>query len=210
MKVTKYPQSCLLIEDNGRRLLIDPGSLVPMHFKAADLLPIDAILITHEHPDHADPELIKTLLAAKAVPVIANASTKKLFPDLVTEVVSDGQDFDAAGWKIQARELPHCLMVDGTPGPQNTGYVIEGVLFHPGDGITIENLQVDNTAVPFAGPDISPKDVFDFIKATGAKTIIPIHYDYFTANIPVISQWINRAMPDVKFMPLENGQSTEL
>lgn len=27
MKITKYPQSCLLVETNDKKLLIDPGSL---------------------------------------------------------------------------------------------------------------------------------------------------------------------------------------
>ena len=210
MKITKYPQSCLLIEANDKRLLIDPGSLVSQHIQPADLLPIDAIMITHEHPDHADPDLLRSLLADKPIPVIANASTKDLLGDLVTKVVMDSETFDAAGFSIKAYELPHCLMVDGSAGPQNTGYVIDGVFFHPGDGISINNLQVANVAIPFAGPDISPKDIFDFINQTGAQTVIPIHHDFFTANIPAITSWINRALPNIKFVALEHGQSTEL
>ena len=35
MKITKYPQSCLLIEHNDKRLIIDPGSLVSQRYKAA-------------------------------------------------------------------------------------------------------------------------------------------------------------------------------
>ncbi len=77
MKVTKYPQSCLVIEKDGKRAVIDPGSLVLPKYKASDILPIDLILITHEHQDHADPALIDQLLAAKKVPVVANASTKR-------------------------------------------------------------------------------------------------------------------------------------
>jgi L-ascorbate metabolism protein UlaG (beta-lactamase superfamily) len=83
MKITKYPQSCLLIEQNGKRILIDPGSLVTRKYSAKDLLPIDAILITHEHSDHADPTLINELLDLTKVPVVGNQSTAKELSPIV-------------------------------------------------------------------------------------------------------------------------------
>lgn len=210
MKVTKYPQSCLVIEQSGKRLVIDPGALVSDKFSAQDLLPVDAILITHEHEDHADPDLIHDLIANRSVPVIANQSAKNLLGDLVTQVVSDNEAFEAAGIKVTARELPHCLMVDGSAGPQNTGYVVDGVFFHAGDGIKLENLQVEAAAIPIAGPDISARDVFDFIKQLRCQTVVPIHYDYFLEDPQLLEDIGKGEVPDVKFVVLGNGQSTEL
>lgn len=210
MKVTKYPQSCLIIEQQGKRIVIDPGALVSGKFKAQDLLPLDAILITHEHEDHADPELIRSLTADGDIPVITNQSTKSLLGDLVTKVVTNNEDFEVAGMKVQARELPHCLMVDGSAGPQNTGYVVDGVFFHAGDGIKIDNLQVQSAAIPIAGPDISARDVFDFIKQLRCTTVIPIHYDYFREDPDLLAGIGEGAMPDVKFVVLGDGQSAEL
>lgn len=37
MKVTKYPQSCLLIEKDGHRIVIDPGNVFTASYKVADL-----------------------------------------------------------------------------------------------------------------------------------------------------------------------------
>jgi L-ascorbate metabolism protein UlaG (beta-lactamase superfamily) len=207
MKVTKYPQSCLVVEDDGRRLLIDPGSLVPAEFSADDLLPVDGILITHEHDDHADPQLLADLTATASVPVVANASAKKLLGDVVTEVVEDGQEFELVGFSVTARELPHVDMPNGSPGPQNTGYVIDGNFFHPGDGIKIDDLKVDKAAVPIAGPDVSPRDAFDFIKQIGAKTVVPIHYDYFIADPKQLAGIAANITPDVKFVVLPNAES---
>src|SRR5487761_1121979 len=107
MKVTKYPQSCLIIEQNGKRLAIDPGSLVAAKYSAQEWLPLNAVLITHEHGDHADPELIRGL-AAGGVPVVANQSTKNLLGEIVMQAVADGESFDVAGFNVTARELPHC------------------------------------------------------------------------------------------------------
>jgi L-ascorbate metabolism protein UlaG (beta-lactamase superfamily) len=210
VKVTKYPQSCLIIEQQGKRIVIDPGALVSGKYTAKDLLPLDAILITHEHQDHADPELIRALAGASGLPVIANQSTKNLLGDLVTQVVSDNEKFEAAGIQVVARELPHCLMVDGSAGPQNTGYVVDGVFFHAGDGIKLDNLQVQSAAIPIAGPDISARDVFDFIKQLRCTAVVPIHYDYFLED-PVLLAGIGEGtVPDVKFVVLDDGQSAEL
>lgn len=210
MKVTKYPQSCLIIEEQGKRIVIDPGALVSDKFAAQDLLPLDAILITHEHEDHADPELIRGLVGASHMQVIANLSTKNLLGDLVTQVVTDNEEFEAAGVKIVARELPHCLMVDGSAGPQNTGYVVDGVFFHAGDGIKLDNLQVQAAAIPIAGPDISVRDVFDFIKQLRCTTVVPIHYDYFLENPNLLAGIGEGTLKDVRFVVLDDGQSAEL
>jgi L-ascorbate metabolism protein UlaG (beta-lactamase superfamily) len=211
MKVTKYPQSCLIIEEDGRRLCIDPGSVVTgENFTAQDLLPLDAILITHEHADHADENLLRDLTSSGSIPVVANERTKNVFNNLVTKTVADGEQFEAAGFHITARELPHVAMMDGQPGPQNTGYVLNDVFFHPGDGIKIDNLHVDKAAVPLAGPDLSARDAFDFIKQIGASTVIPIHYDVFPANPQMLADVAQNLLPDVKFLVISDAESTEI
>lgn len=210
MKVTKYPQSCLIIEQGGKRLVIDPGSLVAARYQVQDLLPLNAVLITHEHQDHADPELLHSLAQNGKVPLYANTSVKRLLGDVVTTIVNDGDTFEVAGFQVTARELPHCLMPDGSAGPQNTGFVINEVFFDAGDGIKLDGLKVDSAAIPIAGPDISPKDVFDFIKQLGCHTVIPIHYDFFLENPKLFPMFGQGIVPDVKFVVLENGQSTEV
>src|ERR1035441_4009316 len=110
MKVTKYPQSCLVIEKNGKRIIIDPGSLVSPKFSANELLPVDAILITHEHMDHADPGLIGELTRLSEAVVVGNQSTAKALGGTVNKVVSDGEKFEIAGFAITARDLPHVAM----------------------------------------------------------------------------------------------------
>lgn len=206
MKVTRYFQSCLLIEDKGVRILVDPSGA-----EAKNVLnfgQLDAVFYTHEHGDHFSSELAKSL-AANGAALYANESTAKQIEGAKT-VVADGQEFSIKSMTIKAIELPHCLMTDGSAGPQNTGYSINNRLFHPGDGKYLEGLSIDNLALPITGPDVSLKDAFDFAKQLSAKTAIPIHYDYIGTKPEVAAAFAaSNGMP-FKIHPLKNGESLEL
>ncbi|HZZ76635.1 MAG TPA: MBL fold metallo-hydrolase [Puia sp.] len=205
MRVTRYFQSCILIEDGSVRVLVDPSGQEWDRMK--DWGKLDAIFYTHEHGDHFDAEMAKTVVEQGIAPVYANASTAKLIKASKTEV-SDGQEFDIKGMKIKAAELPHCLMVDGSEGPQNTGYLFNGQLFHPGDGVVLDGLTVENLALPIAGPDISLKDAFDFAIKTKAKKVIPIHYDYLGGNPDFFDSFANKH--GIETQGLKIGESAEI
>lgn len=49
MKITKFGHCCLLIEENGVRILTDPGTYSTQQSEVKN---IDFVLITHEHADH--------------------------------------------------------------------------------------------------------------------------------------------------------------
>ncbi len=175
MKITRYVQSCLLIEDMGIRILIDPSG--QEKDRLADMGKIDAVFYTHQHSDHFDAEMARTFVEEGVAPVYANSSTAKLINASKT-IVENGKDYDIKGVKIRAVDLAHCLMWDGSDGPLNTGYLINNKFFHPGDGVKLDGLKVEILAVPINGPDVSLKDAFDFGKQLYAKNLIPIHYDY--------------------------------
>ena len=50
MKLTHLGHACLLVETDGARLLIDPGTMSAFE----DVRDLDAVLVTHQHPDHLD------------------------------------------------------------------------------------------------------------------------------------------------------------
>lgn len=206
MKITKYPQSCLLVESGAARILIDPGSFVAQKYQADEFGPIDAVLLTHEHSDHVHAQLIGAV-QVNAKRVIANRSTANVLGELVTEVVEDGNVFQVGEMKITARELPHVAMIDGSPGPQNTGYVIDDVLFHPGDGIKIDDVNVSVGAIPVAGPDISPRDAYELAMSIGCKVMIPIHFDYFREDPGVIVQQVAAKGSPFQVIALHDGES---
>lgn len=206
MKVTRYTQSCLLVEDGDTRILLDPSGQEEQNIEKFGKL--NAVIYTHEHGDHFSAELAK-IFADRGAVLYANESTAKQI-DSDKTIVTDGQKFSLKSMTFKAIELPHCLMTDGSKGPQNTGYLINGNLFHPGDGKYLEGLNIDNLALPITGPDVSIKEAFDFAKQLSAKRAIPIHYDYIGTHPEVVASFaLNNGMP-FEISPLNKGESLEL
>lgn len=204
MKVTRYFQSCLLIEDGSARVLIDPSG--QEKDRVSDFGKLDAVIYTHEHMDHFDSDLAQQF-ADSGAKMYANASTAKQMKSQ-PEIVSDSQEFEVNGLKIKAMELPHCLMVDGSTSVQNTGYLLADKLFHPGDGKELDGLTVDTLAVPLNGPDISPHDAYKFTMQVSAKQVIPIHYDFLGGNPDFFDSTASKA--GVKTHGLKVGESVEI
>ena len=64
MKISKHLHSCLLVEEQGKTLLFDPG-IFTYQEKALDLSKLeklDYILITHDHPDHMHLPFLQELI----------------------------------------------------------------------------------------------------------------------------------------------------
>ena len=55
MKVTKYSHACVRVEHDGTTVVLDPGVFT----EAGAVDGADAVLITHEHPDHYHPDHLR-------------------------------------------------------------------------------------------------------------------------------------------------------
>jgi L-ascorbate metabolism protein UlaG (beta-lactamase superfamily) len=208
MQLTKYPQSCLILEKDDKRILIDPGSFMANKFSAGDLPEFDAIFLTHRHPDHADPDFIRSVLAQKNIPVYGNQDTKELLGELVSNVITPSDVASVGGFDVTVYDMPHCLLPDGSVGPPNNGYVFDGDFLHAGDGVSAEGLTVTNAAIAIAGPDLSLKDAADLIKAIGATKVIPIHYSIFSDDKPAGAiGLIKFGAPGVEIIALDNAET---
>lgn len=73
MKIRHLVHSCLLVEIAGRTILVDPGGFSGQAVRslpAEVLAGIDAVAITHQHPDHLDPALLAELLGTSPQAVV--------------------------------------------------------------------------------------------------------------------------------------------
>jgi L-ascorbate metabolism protein UlaG (beta-lactamase superfamily) len=205
MKVTKYPQSCLLLEKDGHRIVIDPGNFFSAKYSLDDLGDIKAVLFTHQHGDHLDPELLDEL-RAKKICLYGNADVAAKIGEGAC-LVESGSGFTVEGFQVMPHDLPHFPKEDIVM-PQNTGYIIGGTFFHPGDGIKTESVEVHDLAAPIAGA-FSFDDTLDLARSLGAKRLLPIHYTN-QALYPVdVKEFEAMAKDEFEVVVLEDGESAE-
>jgi L-ascorbate metabolism protein UlaG (beta-lactamase superfamily) len=175
MKITKFGHCCLLIEENGVRILTDPGIYSTQQSKVKN---IDFVLITHEHADHFHIDSLKAFLKNNPqVKVITNKSVGTLLEKdgITSSVVEDGQNFDANGVLIEGVGKDHALMYASIPPIQNTGYFIANKLFYPGDAFTNPGKQVEVLALPVAGPWMKLLEAIDYALEIKPKICFPVH-----------------------------------
>src|SRR2546425_10657184 len=101
MQLTKFTHSCVRFDDGDRALVVDPGVFSEVD---AALDGAQAVLITHEHPDHIDTDKLRA--AANRDPrlrIWAPSSVSSTLADLGEQVVTSapGESFAAAGFAVR-------------------------------------------------------------------------------------------------------------
>lgn len=179
MKVTHLGHSCLLVEIADQRVLLDPGGFTPGFEELRDL---DAILVTHQHPDHLDQGRLPELLAANpSARLIVEEMSHAILAEkgIDSEALSSGTAFALGDLTVEPVGHHHAVIHADIPRIDNTGVVLraagEPSLFHPGDAIDAEPDAVDVLCVPVNAPWCAMKETVDFVRRIGAPTIVPIH-----------------------------------
>jgi L-ascorbate metabolism protein UlaG (beta-lactamase superfamily) len=175
VQLTKHGHSCVRIDDGDRTLVLDPGAF-------SDLDPAldgaDAVLITHEHVDHLNPDRVRA--AAKADPrlrIWAPAGVAASLADLGDQVVAvgAGETFEAAGFSVQTFGGQHALIHPLIPIVANVGYLVDGAVYHPGDSFVVPPAPVSALLFPAVAPWSKMAEVIDFAVAVRAPFAYPIH-----------------------------------
>ncbi len=212
MRLTQYGHSCVRLDD-GRALVIDPGV-----FSEADaaLDGADAVLITHEHPDHLNAEAVRAAAATnRSLRIWAPAAVADSLSDLGDQVTaaSPGDSFEAAGFTVEAFGGQHALIHPSVPMVANIGYLVDGALFHPGDSFTVPNKPVRVLLVPIHAPWSKVAEVMDFVVAVRAARAFQIHDGLLNESGLQFSEGhVGRigAAHGTEFTHLDRGQSVEL
>ena len=150
MHLTKFGHSCVRLTEAGRALVFDPGV-----FSAASdaLVGADAVLLTHEHPDHIDVDALTAAAKNDAgLRIWAPASVARQLPGLsdVVTVVEPGEEFAAAGFGVRTYGGQHALIHGSVPVVANLGYLIDDAVYHPGDSFTVPDVVVGTVLVVVA------------------------------------------------------------
>lgn len=174
MLLTKFGHSCVRLEKDGARLVIDPGI-----WAGPDVLDeANAVLITHEHVDHVDDEAVRAALAADPeLRIWASETVARNYAEFGDRVrpVHAGEAFDAAGFDVHVHGSEHALLDAAIPVVPNTGYAVDGEIFHPGDSFTVPDEQIRTLLLPVSAPWLKFSEVAGYIRTVAPERAYWIH-----------------------------------
>lgn len=190
MLLTHLGHSCLLVDVDGTRILIDPGSFSDVE----GVRDLSAILVTHTHPDHLNPPAIPALLRDNPKAELwleseAGDRLKGSEPQLGNSIqrMQSGQALTFGAVTVTPVGQQHALIHAQVPQPDNLGLIVTSVsttaetnptLFHPGDALDAEHPLLDDLdvlCVPINAPWASVADTLAFVQRLAPKRVVAIH-----------------------------------
>ncbi|MFI9492228.1 MULTISPECIES: MBL fold metallo-hydrolase [Streptomyces] len=171
----KKAHSCVRLERDGRVLVIDPGG-----FSEEDAaVGADAILVTHEHPDHFDEGRLRAGLESNPAAQVWTLRSvaeqlSAAFPGRV-HTVGHGDTFSAAGFDVQVHGELHAVIHPDIPRITNVGFLVDGSVFHPGDALTVPDRPVDTLMLPVMAPWNKISEVIDYVREVAPRRAIDVH-----------------------------------
>lgn len=193
MRFTKLGHACVRLEKDGGVLVLDPGA-----FSEEDALAgANAVLITHEHFDHVDAGRLRAAMAADpGLHLWTNASLAGQFPDLGDRVhaVAHGDTFTAAGFDVHVYGSEHAVLHQDIPLVANTGFLVDGEVFHPGDALTVPEDPVRTLLLPVNAPWLKLSEMIDYGRAVDPQRAYAIHDGLLNdTGLMVVGNWLGLA-----------------
>lgn len=211
MQLTKLGHACVRLSKDGGTLVLDPGS-----WSGPDALTgAQAVLITHEHADHLAADALRAALTADSgLELWSNASVTGQFAEFGGRVhtVAHGDTFTAAGFDVHVYGRDHARIVPQIPVIANTGFAVDGEVFHPGDSFTVPEDHIPTLLVPVSAPWLKFGEVAEYISAARPARGFAIHDAILSSQgIGLISMLLGVvSAPDAPVKRLDPGTTVEL
>jgi L-ascorbate metabolism protein UlaG (beta-lactamase superfamily) len=175
MRITKFGHACVRLQAGDHTIVLDPGSFTEP--EAVD--GATAVLITHEHPDHYSPDLLRRTDAPIHTISAVAEQIRTEAPDLAerVHVVEPGQRFDP-GVPTRVVGEKHAIIHPEMKHFDNSGYLLEVddvTVFHPGDSLTVPEEDVDLLLLPVSAPWLKVWECIDFARQVDAPRSLAIH-----------------------------------
>jgi L-ascorbate metabolism protein UlaG (beta-lactamase superfamily) len=174
MELTKQGHACVVLSDAERRIVVDPGAFTD----PAALEGATAVLITHEHFDHFDPEKLRAALDVDpALEVWTNKSVAAQLEGLGSRVhvVGHGDVVSVGGLDVHVHGELHAVIHPDIPRIANVGFLIAGQVFHPGDALTVPDEPVATLLLPVHAPWSKTSELIDYLRAVDADQAYAVH-----------------------------------
>jgi L-ascorbate metabolism protein UlaG (beta-lactamase superfamily) len=173
MKLTKYGHACFTVEKEGQLLVVDPGSLSHDYLPDAHTV---AIVITHEHPDHFDPDTLAAIFDQNPDSLlIADQSIIDKMPGHKGQAVQAGDSLTIGAFQLQFYGGQHAVIHLDLPVIPNIGVLINDSVYYPGDSFVEPDRTVDVLAVPLGAPWLKAQESIDFLTKLRPRLAFPTH-----------------------------------
>jgi len=176
MQLIKHAHACVSLIGDDSAIVIDPGSLTPD--ADAAVAAAEAVLITHEHFDHFNEELIAQALEARPElrvygpeSVVGRWSARR---GQVTAVAA-GDRHTIGGFDIAVFGDTHALIHRDIPRVANVGYLVDERLYHPGDAYHVPDAPVETLLLPTSGPWTKVGEAADYVRDVAPQRAYQIH-----------------------------------
>lgn len=217
MQLTHFGHSCLLASfasANGddTSILFDPGTFSHGFEGISGLA---AILITHQHPDHADVERLPALLEANpGAALYADPQTAAQLGG-PWQAVNVGDELSVGHLTIRGTGGRHAVIHPEIPVIDNISYLVgdgehAARLMHPGDALYVPGEPVDVLATPAVAPWMRVSEAVDYLRAVAPEKSVPIHQAIASPEGLGIYYGRLREMTDAEFLVLEPETGTEV
>jgi L-ascorbate metabolism protein UlaG (beta-lactamase superfamily) len=193
MQLTKLAHACVRLEKDGAALVIDPSVWAGPEALAG----AGSVLITHEHFDHVDADGLRAALDADpGLQVWSNASVAAQFADFAGQVheIKHGDTFGTEGFDVAVYGHEHAVLHRDIPLVPNTGFMIDGEVFHPGDALTLPEDPVATLLLPVNAPWLKLSEMIDYARAVDAQRGYAIHDGLLNdTGLMVLANWLGLA-----------------
>jgi L-ascorbate metabolism protein UlaG (beta-lactamase superfamily) len=212
MRITKLEHAALILEEAGRRLVIDPGGLTNPILGLKD---VDAIVITHEHADHWTADQLQRITEGnRGIPIYGPSGVARAAEGVDITVVAPGETVEVAAWTLRFFGGNHAIIHASIPIVENVGVLVNGRVYYPGDSFYVPlGVEVDTLAAPAGAPWLKVGEAIDFVTQVGPKRAFGTHDGVLSAaGIGLVHDRLKAATAAKggEYFPLKPGETIDI
>ncbi|HEU0266803.1 MAG TPA: MBL fold metallo-hydrolase, partial [Candidatus Saccharimonadaceae bacterium] len=168
-----YEHACFTLEKDGTVIVVDPGEYTTDFITPEN---VSAVIITHQHPDHFDHELLADIFAKNDTVLVAGPADVIDKVEIETkQAVEPGEKLTVGPFDLEFFGGTHAMIHESMPRIQNIGVIINDLVYYPGDSLDVPNRPIDTLLVPAAAPWMRIGEAIDFLAAIKPRLTIPTH-----------------------------------
>lgn len=219
MKITWLGQAGLMMETDGKIILIDPylsdnvKNFEPKNYRRVPVderflhIKPDVIVITHNHLDHLDKETLKYYLTEEATCLVLTPNggwqeVRKFGGNSNYVMFNNGSTWTEGNVTFRAVKAehsdPYAIGVIITAEGKNY-YVTGDTLYNESVFASLPDMPLEAVFLPMngLGNNMNAKDAAAFAKRTGAKYAVPFHVGMFDTIEIHTFEADNKVIPEI-------------